>query len=428
MKTLIDFLSDRRNLCKFYLYAMMVIIAVVPFFFERGTDFSYFYTILRLVSCAWTAFILMGDLAHHRVPKGPLTWSAAALFAAACLSLLFGARSPSAGQIAGIGYLIMTTYVVASMGFFYPDSFAEDFDPILRRLVFVLFVLAAVSLAMLCFYLNGFDAVLGIPYDAVISGRADRIRYYGILGYATSGGYHCAIGIILSFYLGAKKKLPRWFCILNAAAALLMIWLADARNAYLEIGIVLAFILYKQLRKRISRKVSAWLLITGACALVIVYVLTHASTFNPGDTSAEQFMNYFSSGRLVIWKAAIAGFLQYPFFGQGWLNGDAVSAVYPDIANAHNAFINVLLWTGIAGFVPFCIYLFEGFRKIADNRRYLEDPAEQWLIILVVCIFWGSLLSSVALIGDDSHLPGILFSLVFGYLYYLNSHAEGKSQ
>lgn len=148
MKRFIDFLSDRRNLCKFYLYAMMVIIAVVPFFFEQGTDLSFFYTIMRLGYCAWTAFILIGDLVHHQVPPGLLSRSSAALTAAACLSLIFGARAPSAGQIAGIGYLIMTSYVVVSIGYYYSDSFSEDFDPILRLLATELFLLISVSLVM----------------------------------------------------------------------------------------------------------------------------------------------------------------------------------------------------------------------------------------------------------------------------------------
>jgi hypothetical protein len=428
MKRFIDFLSDRRNLCKFYLYAMMVIIAVVPFFFEQGTDLSFFYTIMRLGYCAWTAFILIGDLVHHQVPPGLLSRSSAALTAAACLSLIFGARAPSAGQIAGIGYLIMTSYVVVSIGYYYSDSFSEDFDPILRLLATELFLLISVSLVMFLFYQNGWNTVLGIPIEAVTSWRGDRTRYFGIMGYATSGGYHCVAGIILSFYLTEKKKLPRWFCYLNTVLSLLMILLADARNAYLEVAIVFAFILYRQMRKRVSKKASLWILFAGACALILGYVFTHAGTFKASSSSSEEFINSFSSGRLGIWKAAVSGFLQYPIFGQGWLNGDVVNAYYSAITNAHNAFVNVLLWTGAAGFIPFCIYLFEGLKKVWNNRIYLKDPSEQWLIILVICIFWGSMLSSVAFVGDDSHLPGILFFLALGHLYYLNCHAEGAAQ
>lgn len=424
MKTLIDFLSDRRNLCKFYLYGMMVIIAVVPFFFERGTDLSFFYTIMRLVYCPWTVFILLNDLMHHQVPRGLLSRSSAALTAAACLSLIFGARVPSAGQYAGIGYLIMTSYVAVSVGYYYSDSFSKDFDQILRLLVTELFLLISVSLVMFLFYQNGWNTVLGIPSEAVTNWRGDRIRYFGIMGYATSGGYHCVAGMILSFYLTEKKKLPRWFCYLNTVLSLLMILLADARNAYLEVAIVFAFILYRQMRKRVSKKASLWILFVGACALILGYVFTHAGAFKVSSSSSEEFINSFSSGRLGIWKAAISGFLQYPIFGQGWLNGDVVNAYYSAITNAHNAFVNVLLWTGAAGFIPFCIYLFEGLKKVWNNRKYLKDPSEQWLIILVVCIFWGSMLSSVAFVGDDSHLPGILFFLALGYLYYLNCHVE----
>ena len=45
-------------------------------------------------------------------------------------------------------------------------------------------------------------------------------------------------------------------------------------------------------------------------------------------------------------------------------------------------------------------------------------------MVLVICILWGSMLSSVSIIGDDSHLVSILFYLSFGYLYYLTPRKE----
>lgn len=142
MKTVIDFLSDRRNLCKFYLYAMMVIIVMVPFNYERGTDLSFLYTFNRAVCSIWTLFLLLSDLIHHKIPKSLLSWASAWLCAASFLSLIFGAKTPGPGQIAGVLFLIMTSYISVTIGFYHSDTFSEDFDSIFRILVIELFCLA----------------------------------------------------------------------------------------------------------------------------------------------------------------------------------------------------------------------------------------------------------------------------------------------
>ena len=384
MKTLIDFLYDRRNLCKFYLYAMMVIIAVVPFNYERGTDLSFLYTFNRAVCSIWTLFLLLSDLIHHKIPKSLLSWASAWLCVASFLSLIFGAKTPGSGQIAGVLFLIMTSYISVTIGFYHSDTFSEDFDSIFRILVIELFCLAAVSLVMFFFYQNGYLSVLGVPFSAVTSSRVDRVRYFGLLGYATSGGYHLIAGLILCFYLSAKK-LPVWFRNLDIAVSLAMILLADARNAYLEAAIILLFLLYRLMRRKIQVKQARWILVGIAAAGIVFYVVRHASMFDPSNGTSAEFLNRFTSGRVDLWKGAVIGFLQYPLFGQGWLNGDAITAVDSTLANAHNAFMNVLLWTGIAGIIPFCIYL---------------------------------------IVGDESHLPAILFYLSFGYLFYLGPRKE----
>ncbi len=424
MKTLIDFLSDRRNLCKFYLYAMMVIIAVVPFFFGRGTDLSFLYTLNRAVCSIWTLFLLLSDLIHHRVPKGLLSWSSAWLCAAACLSLIFGTSSPSSGQIAGIFFLIMTSYLAVTVGFYHSDTFSDDFDPLFRILAIELFGLAAVSLIMFLFYKNGYESVFGIPYDAVTSPRVVRVRYSGILGFATAGGYHLIAGLILCFYLSAKKKLPVWFRNLDILVSMVMIMLEDARNAYLEAAIIVLLLLYRWMRTKMQAKQVKWILAGAAAAVVIFYVLRDASMNDPSNGTALEYLNRFTSGRLALWAGAVKGFLSNPVFGQGWLNGSAITAVDPTLSNAHNVFMNVLLWTGLAGMIPFCIFLIGGLIRILRNRRNLRSPADQWLMVLVICILWGSMLSSVSIIGDDSHLVSILFYLSFGYLYYLTPRKE----
>ena len=424
MKTFIDFMSDRRNLCKFYLYAMMVIIAVVPYNYEKGTDLSFLYTLNRVVCSIWTLFLLLSDLIHHKVPNSLLSWSSAWLCAASFLSLIFGARTPGSGQIAGVLFLVMTSYISATIGFYHSDTFSEDFDLIFRLLVIELFCLAAVSLIMFFFYQNGYPSVLGVPFSAVTSSRVDRVRYFGLLGYATSGGYHLIAGLILCFYLSAKKKFPMWFRNLDIAVSLAMILLADARNAYLEAAIIALFLLYKLMRRKVQVKQARWILVAIAAAGIVFYVVKHASMFDPSNVTSAEFLNRFTSGRVDLWKGAARGFLQYPLFGQGWLNGDAITAVDSTLANAHNAFMNVLLWTGIAGIIPFCIYLIGGLVQVMRNRIYLRSQADQWLIILVICILWGSMLSSVSIVGDDSHLPAILFYLSFGYLFYLDSQKE----
>src|SRR5690606_15898431 len=73
-----------------------------------------------------------------------------------------------------------------------------------------------------------------------------------------------------------------------------------------------------------------------------------------------------SSGRGPLWAAAVEEFVEYPFFG-GRIE---VSGTYP-----HNIFLEILMATGIIGFILFMIIFFgsvkKGFSSARSNNIYV---------------------------------------------------------
>lgn len=82
-----------------------------------------------------------------------------------------------------------------------------------------------------------------------------------------------------------------------------------------------------------------------------------------------------SAVRLEMWKAGLWQFMDHPLFGDA-LELDAYK-IYP-----HNIIVEVLLSTGIVGFIPFLAVLFHGFKKVILIFRH--DPANGWICIVFI--------------------------------------------
>lgn len=192
-----------------------------------------------------------------------------------------------------------------------------------------------------------------------------------------------AIGVGCSYLLTnkvSKKKLI--FIIGVLVSCLVPFFLGASRGAIL--AMIIPFLLYFIYSAGVKNKFKIIFM------SVIVIIFTSYVTGFFGTGVFDRFMSIgsgiekgsSSSIRLEIWKSGLDQFLNNPFFGNS-LESEMVNH-YP-----HNIIIEVLLSTGIMGFIPFIMFLFLTFKKCILIIRV--NPKYFW----IVCVFMQAFIQNM---------------------------------
>jgi O-antigen ligase len=150
---------------------------------------------------------------------------------------------------------------------------------------------------------------------------------------------------------------------------------------------------------RNGSKVGLWIMIS--ISIVGISSLSRALNTSVFQRSLESIASGESSGRNVHWSHAINEFSKSPLFGgRIELNG-----IYP-----HNIFLEVLMSTGLIGFIGFSFLIFLGWGLIIRITR--TSPHYLWIYLsfivgFVMHFFSSSLYQSVLLFFP----LGIIFNL-----------------
>ncbi|HXF66683.1 MAG TPA: Wzy polymerase domain-containing protein [Burkholderiales bacterium] len=209
---------------------------------------------------------------------------------------------------------------------------------------------------------------ISTPLDFLIARKA-AAAVYGNLGQANHFAAYTALALSSTAYLHALGRLRGAPAAACAALLLFALALAGSRAPWLYLGAAaaLALLLYARLRDAASRRLAAF-----AAALLPGFVLAQwlaaLPLLAPQDgalvTSAQRLFQVASGiePRLQLAREAWAMFLSAPLLGAGWgqfawhhflhqaLTGEGAA---PGVFNhAHNAVLQLLAETGLAGALP----------------------------------------------------------------------------
>lgn len=220
--------------------------------------------------------------------------------------------------------------------------------------------------------------------------------------------YVSVLGITLCFsYLVTRRPTIKYkiYLYLNIFLCLIPFYLGASRGA------VLAFIftigIYFLASKGISNKIK----ITIAIFLIgfLFFIISSYMGTSVFDRvlriSSDINTQNASAVRLYLWESAILQFLNSPFFG-GSLQLD-VAKHHP-----HNILIEVLMSTGIFGFIPFLIFIIFIFIKAFNIIR--EQPEMFWVtniffIGFIMSMFSGAIWGSSWLAIGAALISGFNF-------------------
>jgi exopolysaccharide production protein ExoQ len=232
---------------------------------------------------------------------------------------------------------------------------------------------------------------------------APGYRFAGTL-HPNQQGINCALLLLTGIAAGRAAKCGRWFSLMCAFVGIVFIVLTGSRTAFAA-GIA-ALLVYWVLVSSRSRKL-AWLLGlsigAGVCLLVLLVENDLSTGLRQGvllgrtDSDISSF-----SGRIPLWKEFLVYAARSPLGGCGYnsfftpTHIDEISATqgWP-IGEAHSAYLELLLGTGLVGMVSAVLILVLGIkRSIVRYKVSLNPGFASFVAIFIFCLLDGVLESA----------------------------------
>jgi O-antigen ligase len=238
----------------------------------------------------------------------------------------------------------------------------------------------------------------------VVYYEGEDYKYLSDLALSYSASLIMGLSIYNIFYeeSNLSRKIKNLFIIL---VALIPFLLGSSRGSIFSLLFPFFFFIFFKKKKSLFRSVviTFSFVLFGIVAFFIAQnfgssaftrVFTIASDIDSGSDSAA---------RLDIWYTSILQFLNSPIFGDYVLNRKW--NFYP-----HNIFVEVLMSTGIIGFLPFCILIYYAFKKSIKIIKF--SPQDSWITIIflqgfMMSSFSGSVTDNIILWAG----MGLVFSV-----------------
>ena len=279
-------------------------------------------------------------------------------------------------------------------------------------------------------------------------------RTFGLLDvfYVDLAGLGVLYSIIYFLYNIGLKRYIFGFC---ATVILIGLILSQTRNAWLSTVVALfslfIFLFIKGKKYRINRKfilmiMTVFFIISGSIFLIApkdfnidvgrkleAKTQKIRVTDNPESVGANSFFS-----RLLIWNTAINAFVKKPVLGIGLYSFKYTSREYNTIPKPffkqyveyrtpHVAYLEVLVESGIVGFIGFIIFLLSIYKLLIKSARLVikKESIPQLLLILVsiVYISFSMIMTEAWLYGQYIVWFGVIVGLLVLNNKMLNSEA-----
>ncbi len=259
--------------------------------------------------------------------------------------------------------------------------------------------------------------VLGFPGPSTINYEG---AWVGMHSLKNAAGQNSAIAAMVWFVIGMARS--SLFLLGGAAlwSAFLVMSLSKTSIALMVVLLPLYFVLRSTIRRGAATAMLAAILIS---LLVIIPLGLFLSSWIWMDA----FGGVTFTGRTFIWDYVWGKILQSPFVGWGynsfWFIGNLSPAHYEGtykdadiIVESHNGYLDLLLTTGIVGFVLTVVFMIRPI-VLLFRRDYTVLPNEQqtalcvFLILLIFNVLHNTMESSFLLVGNSVWsfaLPGML--------------------
>jgi O-antigen ligase len=254
----------------------------------------------------------------------------------------------------------------------------------------VIWALAAAYVTF-CLVIAGYLVINDVSLQGMAEGDREFLSWTGL--HANEIGLLANIGFAILLYAALATSAPwsRAILLACAGAAATLAALTFSRAAFVGIGIILGYYVWKQ--RRMGEFVLA------LCAIVTVALLLPDAFFERASTGlATGDEQAITAGRLdQIWRPLIGTFWEAPIIGHGlystlWATPNLRGEMLP-VAHPHNAYLAVALDLGTVGVVVVAVFFWSVWRTFSHLRKHHVNP--QWR-----GVFEGCMVSLVCLAVD----------------------------
>ena len=363
--------------------------------------------------------ILFLDVARSRISFRRTNVTMLAFFIWAGISSILNADEMTSEMWFSLVSILMNGYVLLNASQYVSE---EDYSKWLDRMALITVLYCSLlGLGSVIAY-GTYEAGIALPFGLNSKERIftyghlnQDSRFCGFFGYSTDGGSLCAVSLILSLYLGDRKKLPGWGAVAGVVLAGANILLMDVRTSMLIVAAAVLFVLRLHLGTRYSAKKSDLIL------LIAIAVVASAFVFLKQDAIAAFRIEYaenpirawqdLSTGRTTYWIEAFQAFLKKPIYGWGWAN-----STQTEFFDVHNLIFNLLMWTGIVGMLLFSSFLVQLLTACHHSHAALKKQNQIVLILLIAGVLIESMLDRAVMSTLNSSPSTILFWISAGYI------------
>ena len=170
------------------------------------------------------------------------------------------------------------------------------------------------------------------------------------------------------------------------------------------------------------------------CAL---FLLPWASSFRT-EIAARLWGDDFFSGRIQIWRSAMAVWHLNPWFGSGWFSFGAATSeasvklalganfeayqpnYYWHYSHGHNLWVNTLVERGVVGLVAVCALLFLYLKYFLKKLLVTGNPSIETFAstsgLLISLTFVVGGLANTTMINEHGHTGMLFISVAYGFL------------
>jgi exopolysaccharide production protein ExoQ len=178
--------------------------------------------------------------------------------------------------------------------------------------------------------------------------------------------------------------------ILTSLLFLLMIIKAKAVTAIFVLFIILAFLIFLRVGRKLGPRLSLAFLVCVATGTGLVALFAYE--YLP-DILRSFGRDPTMTGRTVIWPVLVESILKHPLLGYGFYafwqrlegeSGIVIKATGWSFGYAHNGFLEIALQLGLLGLVLFFVTLIQAVRNAWYCFRYEQSGNNDWYILLIV--------------------------------------------
>lgn len=421
MNTIKNLITNKSHLIIYWVFCIYFQQFVTQLLLPSTIRFVIWH-ILWVLDIAWVMTILIYDIYKKNICfKDPKILILIIFVLFTTISWLL--KQPDHGP-----YYIFTLVTLYEQVFIFytyaKENSIDDIKCLFKKLatIFIYFVSFYSFVSLVCYVTNytSFTLPNGTEINVLVSigslGHKTE-RLIGLWTNTSVAGFDCYLAVILSLYLINQNNnniQNSVFIIFNS----IMLYFTNSRIAlFLLLFTFLCFILF-QITKKFGLAKTIRLsfeFITLISIIYIIYILySYPDLITNLKANSATIIDNWTSGRLDMTIQTLSYTKNCLFLGSGYCNSEFTVAAYK-LIHPHNIFLALLLYTGIPGLVLFTIFLILNVKDIVHNLDYIKLNNLKWLVVLVICVFFESLLD-IAIIGAPINIQTLYFYLCLGIL------------